>query len=215
MSEERLLLIFGARSFAPEVADVVSETPGFRVAGFVENLEPERCGQPLEGMPVLWIGDVDRLAETHLALCGLGTTRRDGLIREAQALGFSFATIVHPSARVPPSAAVGEGTFVSVGVIVASHTRIGSHVLLNRGALVGHHVEVGDFVSVQPGANIAGSCRVGEGAFVGMGSVVLDHVAIGEHAVVAAGAVVTKDVPAGTLVAGVPATVVRKGVRGH
>jgi len=38
---------------------------------------------------------------------------------------------------------------------------------------------------------------------------VLQGVTVGEDAVVAAGAVVTKDVPACTLVAGVPARVIR------
>ena len=38
---DRPLLICGTRSFAEEIADVVSDTPGFAVAGFVENLDLE------------------------------------------------------------------------------------------------------------------------------------------------------------------------------
>jgi acetyltransferase-like isoleucine patch superfamily enzyme len=41
------------------------------------------------------------------------------------------------------------------------------------------------------------------------GAMVLQGVTVGEDSVVAAGAVVTRDVPSGTLVAGVPARVVR------
>ena len=48
------------------------------------------------------------------------------------------------------------------------------------------------------------------GCYLGAGALVLPGVTVGEHAVVAAGAVVTKDVPARTIVAGVPARVVRK-----
>jgi acetyltransferase-like isoleucine patch superfamily enzyme len=49
-------------------------------------------------------------------------------------------------------------------------------------------------------------CR---GCYLGAGSLILPGVTVGEKAVVAAGAVVTRDVPPRTLVAGVPARVVR------
>ena len=64
------------------------------------------------------------------------------------------------------------------------------------------------------GGVIAGAVTVGERAWIGVGAVVRDHLAIGEGAVVAAGAVVVKAVPAHTLVAGVPAAIVRDGVDG-
>ncbi len=48
------------------------------------------------------------------------------------------------------------------------------------------------------------------GCYLGAGCMILPGVTVGERAVVAAGAVVTHDVPPGTLVAGVPARVVRR-----
>jgi acetyltransferase-like isoleucine patch superfamily enzyme len=51
------------------------------------------------------------------------------------------------------------------------------------------------------------------GCYLGAGCLVLPGVTIGEDAVVAAGAVVTKDVPAGTVVAGVPARVIKQAAR--
>lgn len=47
------------------------------------------------------------------------------------------------------------------------------------------------------------------GCYLGAGCLVLPGVTVGEGAVVAAGAVVTRDVPAATVVAGVPARVLR------
>jgi acetyltransferase-like isoleucine patch superfamily enzyme len=46
-------------------------------------------------------------------------------------------------------------------------------------------------------------------AWIGAGATILPGVTIGENAVVAAGAVVSKDVPANTVVAGIPAKVVK------
>jgi acetyltransferase-like isoleucine patch superfamily enzyme len=52
--------------------------------------------------------------------------------------------------------------------------------------------------------------RIGRGAWIAAGAIVLQGVTVGDDAVVAAGAVVTEDVPTRTLVAGVPARVVRE-----
>lgn len=208
------LLVLGTRTFAPEVADIASDA-GFVVAGFVENLDPERCAEPLEGLPVYWIDDADAFAGTHLAVCALGTTHRHRFVEQAAQLGFRFATVVHPSARISTRSRVGEGTIVSAGVVVAAYTNIGCHVLLNRGVLIGHHTQIDDYVSIQPGANVAGACKIGERAYVAMGAVVIDHVEVGARSVVGAGAVVTKDVPASVQVVGVPARIVKEGVEGR
>ncbi|MDE7077446.1 MAG: sugar O-acetyltransferase, partial [Alistipes sp.] len=47
-------------------------------------------------------------------------------------------------------------------------------------------------------------------AWIGAGAMILPGVTVGENAIVAAGAVVTKDVPDNTVVAGVPAKILRK-----
>lgn len=205
------LLVLGTRTLAVEIADLASDA-GFEVAGFVENMEPERCREGLEGLPVHWIDDVAGLAATHRAVAGLATAKRSLFVDQVAALGMRFATVTHPSARVSGKSTVGEGSIVSAGVVVATRTAVGCHVLLNRGVLIGHHTQIGDYVSIQPGANVAGACSIGARAFLGMGAIVLDRVTVGQGAIVGAGAVVTKDVPAGVQVVGVPARIVREGV---
>jgi len=54
---------------------------------------------------------------------------------------------------------------------------------------------------------------IGQHVWIGARVVVLKGVHIGDGAVIAAGSVVTRDVPAGCLAAGVPARVVKHGVR--
>ncbi|HCJ91322.1 MAG: hypothetical protein I3I94_01775 [Acidaminococcaceae bacterium] len=57
---------------------------------------------------------------------------------------------------------------------------------------------------------IAKPVRIGDDVWVGGNVTILPGVTIGSNVVVAAGAVVTHDVPDNSLVAGVPARVIRK-----
>jgi sugar O-acyltransferase (sialic acid O-acetyltransferase NeuD family) len=210
----RPLLILGTRSLAVEIADIASDIAGVHVVGFVENLQPERCREKLEGLPILWVDELAPLAQTHMTVCGLATTHRSRFTEQVSRYGLAFATLVHPTARISSKSILGEGTILSAGTIVAARTRLGRHVFVNRGALIGHHTEIADYVTVQPGANIAGACRIGEATYIGMGALVLDRVAIGSHSVVGAGAVVTKDVPDNVCVVGVPARIVKTDIDG-
>ena len=208
------LLILGTRLLAVELVDLLSEIPGFRLVGFVENMDRQKCNDKLEGLPVFWVDDIADLADTHWAVCALATTHRSRFTQQAANLGFRFATLIHPWSRISSESSVGEGSIISPGVIIASHSSLGRHVFVNRGALIGHHTQIGDHVSILPGANVAGVCRIGEATYIGMGALVLDHIKVGSHSIIGAGAVVTKDVPDHVQVVGVPARIVRENITG-
>ena len=74
-----------------------------------------------------------------------------------------------------------------------------------------HPLTIGNGVTVGHKAMLHG-CTVEDFALIGMNATVLDAAVIGHHSMVAAGAVVREGftVPPGTLVAGVPAKVVRE-----
>jgi maltose O-acetyltransferase len=107
---------------------------------------------------------------------------------------------------------IGEATFVSgpLHVDLGAAVRIGSRVQL------GHHVVLLTIEhEIGPAEDRCGKLRslpitIGDGVWIATRVTVLPGVTIGAGSVVAAGAVVTRDVAPNTLVAGVPARVVRK-----
>lgn len=73
-----------------------------------------------------------------------------------------------------------------------------------------HSFEDIDLPVRQQGVYQKGPVRIGKGSWLGFRCNILSGVTIGEHCVVAAGAVVTKDVPPYSVVAGIPAKVIKK-----
>ena len=88
------------------------------------------------------------------------------------------------------------------GITVEDDVMIGPRVNITS---ENHPVEVADRKTLVPGAVV-----IKHNAWIGAAATIMPGVTIGENAVVAAGAVVTKDVPANSIVAGVPAKVVKK-----
>jgi sugar O-acyltransferase (sialic acid O-acetyltransferase NeuD family) len=208
----RPLLILGTRLLAEEVFDLACEIPGVEVAGFVENMDRSLAGREIEGRPVYWIDDAVKFARTHQVTCALSTTLRKGYVEQALGLGFSLATLVHPTARVSSRATLGDGCFISAMATVATRSRLGRSVFINRGALIGHHTTIGDYCTIQPGANIAGAITIGEQTYIGMGAVILDKKTIGRGCLIASGAVVTGDLPERVQAMGLPARITHTNI---
>jgi acetyltransferase-like isoleucine patch superfamily enzyme len=111
------------------------------------------------------------------------------------------------------------------GIEIGSHTGIAQNCFIQvRGKVkIGAHVLIGPGVSIFSENHSAarvdifiadqGTTRKGvvieDGVWIGSRSIILDGVTVGSNSIVAAGSVVTKDVPAFSVVAGIPANIVR------
>jgi acetyltransferase-like isoleucine patch superfamily enzyme len=120
------------------------------------------------------------------------------------------------------------GAFVEIqkNATVGKRCKISSHTFICEGVSIEDNVFIGHGVmfinDLYPRATTAAGglqteadwrverTVVRKGASIGSGATILANTCIGENAIVGAGAVVTKDVPANTIVAGVPAKVLRQ-----
>jgi len=109
-------------------------------------------------------------------------------------------------------------------VVIGDYTRIGIHNTIIGPVCIGNHVNLAQGITVTAlNHNFEDKTKrideqgistnpvvIGDDVWIGANAVILPGVTIGKHCVVAAGAVVTKDVPDYSLVAGVPAKVIRQ-----
>jgi acetyltransferase-like isoleucine patch superfamily enzyme len=105
---------------------------------------------------------------------------------------------------------IGKNVFFNIGCSFQDRGGIS----IGDGSMIGMNVTIATLnhgLSIET-RNITYSSPViiGKNVWIGSNATILPGVTIGENSVVAAGAVVTKDVPKNTVVAGVPAKVVKE-----
>jgi sugar O-acyltransferase (sialic acid O-acetyltransferase NeuD family) len=207
------VLIVGAGGHAKVLVDALLAC-GIPIVGLID-ADPAKTGSRVLGVEVIG-GDtaVGRFAPADIVLVnGVGTVAstaaRRGVFERFKAQGYRFATVIHPSAVVAPSARLADGVQVMAGCVIQAESAIGQNAIVNTRASVDHDCVVGAHVHIAPGVTLSGGVRVGDNTHIGSGSTVLQGIAIGADCVVGAGSVVLANVPAGSRVGGVPAAPLR------
>jgi acetyltransferase-like isoleucine patch superfamily enzyme len=110
---------------------------------------------------------------------------------------------------------IGKGTFLNMGVMIASEqlVEIGDHCMLANGCFVSdssHRYDDPERPITWQGFTSKGPTRIGDNCWLGANVVVTSGVTIGERCVVGANSVVTRDIEPFSLAAGSPAKVLRR-----
>lgn len=208
------LAILGAGGFAREVAWLVSDinqangSTTWNVVGFSERT-PERIGQSLNGIPIISLEQAASYLPDIYAVAAIATPLvRERAVKEAEDLGFKFATLIHPTAHMDrQTVKIGAGCMICAGNLLGVNTTIGKHVLLNMDCTVGHDCVLEDYVSVAPGCHLSGYTILRRGSYLGTGAVTIEKKEIGAYSVIGAGAVVVKNIPPNVTAVGLPAKV--------
>ena len=125
---------------------------------------------------------------------------------------------IEPGAIIRDRVSIGKNAVIMMGAVINIGAEIGENTMIDMNAVVGARGTIGKNVHIGAGSVIAGVLEppsktpviIEDNVMIGANAVILEGVRVGEGAVVAAGAVVTQDVAPNTVVAGMPARVIKE-----
>lgn len=207
MTHPRIIIGAGGHAKVLIEALLLSRT---QVAGILDP-NPETHGKRVLGVPVIGNDDVLFRYDPAEVRCvnGIGSVRvprhRCEVFLRLLGKGYSFVSVIHPSAVIASDAVIGEGAQIMAGVVIQPGCVIGRNTIINTRASVDHDCVIGDHAHIAPGVTLSGEVRIGEGAHIGTAATVIQGVQIGSNSLIGAGALVIRDVPSHAKVMGVPA----------
>lgn len=194
------LVIYGGGGHGRSLIDLVRALHEYELAGIVDDSLPP--GSEVLGVPVLGGNSVLEDLAAHgvcLALNAVGgignLTPRLEVFERLKAAGFTFPTVIHPTAVVEPSAQLADGVQVFALAHVGSNARVGFGCILNTGAIVSHDCVLDDVVNISPGGILAGGVQIGQHTQIGMGVTINLDLKIGARVRIGNGATIKADVP--------------------
>lgn len=113
--------------------------------------------------------------------------------------------IVHKNSSISELSKIGNGTFISSGVMVNALSQIGFNCIINTGAIIEHECTIGNHTHIAPGAVLLGNVKVGNNCFIGANAVIKENVVIEDNVTIGAGSVVLKNISRDAIFVGNPA----------
>ena len=211
--EQKKSIIIGAGTYG-EVYLAYLQEAGINVVGFLDD-DPKFEGQEVRGVPVLGgvnlLNSLKRTEGIEAVYCPLGNNKlRVKFLKMANELGYETPNYIHPSVIISPNVTIGKGVYILLGTTIMPHTVIKDYVMISMGVHLAHHNVLEEGVFLSTGCNFGASIHANKYAYCGISSTIMTGMhELGEDCLIGAGAVVIRDVPDKTVVAGVPAKVLR------
>ncbi len=135
-SNPKKVVIWGASGFALVIADIIRMRKELVLAGYLDDINPQRKGEQFAGSTVLGGREqLEQLAGAGVKNIILGFGDCKGRLKLGsflKQLEFSLASALHPNAVIAQDAWLGEGLMVGAGTVIDPLVTIGNYCIVNR-----------------------------------------------------------------------------------
>ena len=142
---------------------------------------------------------------------GIGNPKiRQILFEKFHSIGGKIVSTISSKAEIGSYGInIGEGANILAGAKISNDVSIGKAPIIYYNSIITHDCTIGNFAEISPNAVLLGRTTIGNHVHIGASATILPDIKIGNNVTVGSGSVVTKDIPDNTIVAGVPAKVLR------
>lgn len=209
------IAIFGAGGFGREVLTLINDINKvyniWNLIGFFD--DGKQSGEIVNGYPVL--GGIKELnlwkRSLSLSIAIGSPVIKKNIISKINNPLIDYPSIIHPTVLIGDKSTVkiGKGCIICANNIITTDSIIGDFVILNLACTVGHDTKIGDYSAFMPTCNISGEVIIGENVYCGTGAKIINKINVGDNSTIGAGAVIINNVDSCTVVAGVPAKIIK------
>jgi sugar O-acyltransferase (sialic acid O-acetyltransferase NeuD family) len=194
------IIIIGTGGHSAELDDYISlskiNNPAFpwEIIGY---LDDNPSGYESYSLSAPFLGSIrDHLVQTDcMYMMGIANLKyRRPIIERFLAEGAEFATFIHPTATVSPSAKIGKGVVLALHVNVGPNVVIGDYTLINSRCSIGHDTQLGKYNFISPNVCFSGFARVGDENLFGINSATIPGIEVGNRNKIMAGMILDKNV---------------------
>ena len=191
------LIIIGTGLFAEVAKCYFDELSDYQVVGFSCH-HRYRYADEIYGLPLYSLEELEgfHLKNEISIFIAIGYKEmnkvRQRVFEEVKALGYSFASFVHPEVKIWSTTSLGDNVFIFENNTIQPFTKIGSNTVLWSGNHIGHHSKIGSHVFISSHVVISGSCIIGNNVFIGVNSTLHDNLTIADETLIGAGAIVSR-----------------------
>ena len=191
------VLIIGAGGHATSCIEIIEAEDKKEIVGLIGT--PAEIGKKLLGYEVLGSEKdfVDLLELTSNLILGIGQIKSPNLRIEIKEKyiknGFTFESVISPTAQISKHAVIGAGTVIMHRVVINAGVKIGDYSIINTGSIIEHDSKIGDFSHISTGVISNGETSIGDYSFVGSGTIIMERIKIGNNCIVGMGQQVRHD----------------------
>lgn len=203
------LIIIGAGGYGREVLqwckDINSVEKKWNIKGFLDDNAGSLDGIECDISVIGCVKDYYPSKGEEFVVAVAEPIIKENIVHLFKERGASFASVIHPEAKIGSFNELGEGIVLYPGCRIMVNTKIGDFVTILDASTIGHDAVVGAYSTICGGCGINGHVELGSRVFVGSHASIVPGRKVGDDAYIGGGSVVVSNIKPGVRVFGNPA----------